>query len=113
MLKEFTKAVWVGALLFGACIAIAPSLGADEPSTRKVITKVAPIYPALAQTARLSGAVKLLAIVTPEGSVKSVRTLGGSPMFVPAAEQAVKQWKYEASTKETIEPVSLAFASAQ
>lgn len=114
MLNEFKKAVWVGALLFGAGIAIAPSLGAEEPAaTRKVLTRVAPVYPALAQTARLSGAVKLLAIVTPEGNVKGVRTLGGSPMFVPAAEQAVKQWKYAASTKETIEPVALAFSSAQ
>ena len=113
MSNEMKKVVWVGAVL-SVCLAVAPSPRAeDQASTRKVITKVAPIYPPLAQTARMSGAVKLIAVVTPEGSVKSVRTLGGSPMFVPAAEQAVRQWKYEVAKKETNEPVALSFAAGQ
>lgn len=111
---EFKKAVWVGAVVFAAILAVAPSVDAEgQAETRKVVSKVAPVYPPLALAARLSGAVKLLAIVTREGTVRSVRTLGGSPMFVPSAEQAVKQWKYEASTKETLEPVALKFVSAE
>jgi TonB family protein len=112
MLNELKKAVWVGALLFTACVGAGAPLHAEEQA-RKIITRVAPTYPALARSARLSGAVKLLAVVTPEGTVKSVRTLGGSPIFVPAAEDAVKQWRYEASKKETIEPVALTFSSAE
>ena len=112
MVNAFRKVVWAGALV-SVCLG-GPSLGAeDRPTTRKVIIKVAPIYPPLAQTARLSGAVKLLAVVTPDGSVKSVRALGGSPMFVPAAEHAVKQWKFEVAKNETTEPVAVSFSNGQ
>ena len=113
MLNELKKVIWTATVLLTACLAVGAPLRAEEATTRKVVSRVAPAYPALAKSARLSGAVKLLAVVTPEGTVKSVRTLGGSPMFVPAAEQAVKQWRYEASTKETVEPVALAFSSAE
>lgn len=111
MLNEFKKAVWVGALLFTALAAVAPSLGAeDAPARRKLITRIAPIYPPIALAARLSGAVKLLAIVTPEGSVKSIRTIGGNPVFVPTAEQAVKRWKYETAKTDTTELVVVTFS---
>ena len=114
MLIGCKKVVWIIALACSAIVAVSPSVSADgQAETRKVISRVSPVYPPLAQSARLNGAVKLLAVVAPDGTVKSVRTLGGSPMFVPSAEKAVKQWKYEASAKETIEPVALQFSSAE
>ena len=114
MLSEFKKVVWASAIVIGAIVAVSASASADAPPEgRKVVSRVAPVYPPLALSARLSGAVKLAAVVMPDGTVKSVRTLGGSPMFVPAAELAVKQWKYEASTRETTEAVALKFASVE
>ena len=109
MLNECRKAVWVGALL---CALAAPPLGAQSEAPRKVITRTTPIYPRIA-TMRLSGTVKLRAVVTPAGSVKTVQTIGGSPLFVPAAEQAVRSWKYEASKTETTEQVILIFSRAE
>lgn len=110
MLNECRKAVWVGALL---CALAAPPLGAQSAEPRKLITRTAPIYPRIALTARLSGTVKLRAVVTPAGVVKTIQAIGGSPLFVPAAEQAVRSWKYEASKTETIELVALIFSPAE
>ena len=110
MLNECRKAVWVGALL---CALAAPPLSAQSEAPRKVITRTTPIYPRIALTMQVSGTVKLRAVVTPAGTVKAVQTIGGSPLFVPAAEQAVRSWKYEASKTETTEQVILIFSRAE
>ncbi len=60
----------------------------------KLIYKVNPVYPPLALKARVQGTVILEAIIDEEGSVSSVKVLGGHVLLVDAAVQAVKQWKY-------------------
>jgi outer membrane biosynthesis protein TonB len=109
----FTKWVWAGAVLLAATVSVIPTLRAQEPApeaSRKVLRKVLPAYPSIARQWHLTATVKLIATVTRDGAVRSVKTLGGSPVFVPLAEVAVKQWKYEVSSKETIEPVVLIFS---
>jgi TonB family protein len=49
----------------------------------------------------LTGKVKLEVVVAPNGSVTSAKLAGGSPVFEQSAIQAVKQWKFEPSEKET------------
>ena len=41
------------------------------------------------------GTVRLAVIVAPNGTVKSSKPLGGHPVLVNAAMDAVKQWKFE------------------
>jgi TonB family protein len=91
--------------------AIAPrSISAQEESiARKVITRVQPVYPPIALRAHVTGTVKLMLTVTPEGTVKTVRTLGGNALLVTAAEEAVKQWKFEPSKKDSSEAVAVNF----
>ena len=91
--------------------AIAPrSISAEEESiVRKVIARVQPVYPPIALRTHVAGTVKLVLTVTPEGTVKTVRTLGGNALLVTAAEEAVKRWKFEPSKKESSEPVSVNF----
>ena len=114
MLNAFKKAVWIGALLFTAVAAVASPAGAENaPPPRKLISKVAPLYPPIALAARLSGAVKLVVVVTAQGRVKSVRTIGGSPLFVPTAEEAVRRWKYEPAKTDTTESVVLTFTPVE
>jgi TonB family protein len=48
--------------------------------------------------------------VRPNGSVKSTTVLGGSPVLVQAAIDAIQKWKFEASPNETTETVVLNFA---
>jgi TonB family protein len=104
-------AVWLSLAAFGAgAAAVLPTpVAAEETPLRKITKKVMPIYSLIAKKARLTGTVKMLALVSPNGTVKSVQILGGNPLFVAAAEDAVKQWKFEVAPKETTEPVALKF----
>lgn len=116
MLSEFRKAVWAGAMVCSVLGVVTLSLCAQEQTQdarRKVTHKVVPVYPLVARHWHLTATVKLLATVAPGGLVKDVRTLGGNPVFVPAAVQAVRQWKYEVSRKETAELVALTFTDMQ
>ena len=101
--------VWLTLAAFGAGAVFATPVTAEETALRKITKKVMPVMSLVARKARLSGTVKMLALVSPDGSVKSVHTLGGNPLFVPLAEEAVKQWKFEVAPKQTTEPVSLTF----
>jgi TonB family protein len=76
---------------------------------RKPTAKVQPKYPPLARQLKLSGKVKVEATVTPDGRVRETRTIGGSPILVNAALDAIKMWRYEASPKETLEVIELDF----
>jgi TonB family protein len=60
-----------------------------------LIAKVTPVYPPLAKQARVQGAVRLNVIIDKEGSVKNLQLVSGHPILVPAAVEAVKQWKYK------------------
>lgn len=74
-------------------------------SGRKVVHQVQPTYPAIAKQIKLVGTVKLFAEVAPDGTVKRVEPVGGSPLLLQAAESAVARWRYApgAETKETVE----------
>jgi TonB family protein len=56
---------------------------------------VAPVYPADAKQAGVSGVVIIEATIDPEGNVRDARVLRSQPMFEEAAVAAVRQWKYE------------------
>ncbi len=59
---------------------------------------VKPIYPPVAQAAKISGLVILEATISKEGDVENVKILRGIPMLNQAATDAVRQWKYTPST---------------
>ncbi len=94
-------------------VALRPGIAAQDEAKRKVTTKVQPVYPSFAKGLKLSGTVKLTAVVTPDGKVKSTRVMGGNAILANAAEDAVKQWKYETSPKESSELVEIYFATPQ
>ena len=59
-----------------------------------LIRRVQPVYPPLARTARIQGAVILAAVISKAGTIENLRALSGPPMLVPAAIDAVSQWLY-------------------
>lgn len=61
----------------------------------KMLRQVKPIYPPLAKQARISGEVRLEAVISREGTVESLQVLSGHPLLVPAALGAVRQWLYQ------------------
>ena len=55
---------------------------------------VAPTYPPVAQSARVSGVVILEAVIGPDGRVADVTVLRSVPLLDDAAITAVRQWEY-------------------
>jgi protein TonB len=58
------------------------------------IADVAPLYPAIARAARVSGIVILEAVIDARGRVESVRVLRSIPTLDQAAVDAVRQWRF-------------------
>ena len=59
------------------------------------IEYVAPIYPEIARLARKEGIVILEALIDTKGHVINLRVLRSEPLLDQAAQDAVRQWKYE------------------
>lgn len=60
-----------------------------------LVHQVKPQYPTAARLARIEGRVMLQAIIARDGTVENLRVISGHPMLVPAAIDAVKQWRYK------------------
>jgi TonB family protein len=60
----------------------------------KLILRVNPEYPKIAALTHTSGTVTLEAIISEEGNVTKLTVLGGHPLLVEAAREAVLKWKY-------------------
>lgn len=74
-----------------------PVIRAFRPSTLlegSLIRRVQPVYPPLARTARIQGPVVLYATISKAGTIDNLRLMTGHPMLVPAAIDAVSQWRY-------------------
>ncbi len=89
-------------------VAFAQSSGSAN-SDRKVSSRISPNYPDLAKKMHIHGVVRVEAVVRPNGTVKTTRVLGGNPVLVDAAVDAVGKWKFEPTQGETTEIVQLSF----
>ena len=59
-----------------------------------IVSKIAPIYPQLAKSARVSGVVHLAVIIAKDGTMQEIHSLGGPALLIQAAMDAVRQWVY-------------------
>jgi periplasmic protein TonB len=59
------------------------------------ISQPKPTYPPIARSARIAGSVVLAATISKNGAIENLRVVNGHPMLVPAAMDAVKQWRYK------------------
>jgi protein TonB len=53
-----------------------------------------PAYPPLARQIRVSGLVRLEAVIATDGSIRRIRLVQGHPSLVQATIDAVRQWRY-------------------
>jgi TonB family protein len=74
---------------------------AQEELTRKVKNKVPPVYPDIARRMSITGTVRVAVVVTPSGTLKSTKVVGGHPLLVNAAMDALKRWKFEPAAEES------------
>lgn len=71
-------------------VSVSPEVAQDL-----LTNKVMPTYPNLARQAHVQGMVVLDVDISKEGAIESLRTVSGHPMLIPAAIDAVKQWRYK------------------
>jgi len=71
-----------------------------EEMAALVLIKVPPEYPEAAKKAHIQGQVVLRAIIGKDGDVEKLQIISGHPQLVPAAIDAVKQWKYRPYLQE-------------
>ena len=75
-----------------------------------LVRKVQPVYPAVMQSARVSGQVQLDAIIHADGTIGDVTVLRSTNgVFAQSAIDAVKQWKYTPIGFEAIVTVTVNF----
>ena len=79
---------------------VAERAGIDPPISLKPVHEVPPVYPPLAKQSRVEGVVRLKVTVAPNGGVAAVAAESGHPLLIPAAVEAVKQWRYLAADRE-------------
>jgi TonB family protein len=102
----------VALFVLSAIVALAPSHAPAQEasaSARKIAIRVVPQYPALARSMKIEGVVRADVLVAPNGKVTSVEVKGGHPLLAQAAQDALRQWKWEAASHETHESVELRF----
>jgi TonB family protein len=101
--------VMVAVTLSWVFLALRSAAQEQAHAARSVVYKVAPVYPEIAKRNSVKGVVKLEVVVSPNGSVKSAKVLGGSPLLIESACEATRKWKFAPAPEETTEVVRLEF----
>lgn len=104
--KRVLAAAVLGVLLGG--LVSAQQVSVDD-SKRKVKSKVNPVYSDLARRMNLAGKVKVEVTIAPDGHVKSARPVGGHPVLVQSCLDAVKDWRFEPASEESLQIIEFDF----
>ena len=102
-------AIVIGAII----IRPLPLRAQQEEITRKVKSRVQPIYPDIARRMNIAGIVKVQVVVAPNGNVKSTKLVGGHPLLANAAMDALKKWRFESGSEDTTGVVEFKFETPQ
>jgi TonB family protein len=108
--KKFVLLTTAASVLFGT--ASFGQSGSTDEGKRKVKVRVSPQYPELARRMNVAGKVKMEVTITPDGKVKSIRTIGGHPLLVQACQDALKDWKFLPASEESTQIVEFDFHGA-
>jgi TonB family protein len=91
-------------------LAVALALPALAADARPIKTRVAPIYPEIAKRMKIEGTVRIEAIVDADGKVSDVKTVSGHRALAPAAEDAVRKWRFVPAPDQSTVTVDIVFA---
>lgn len=67
-------------------------VGTIEPAM--LIHRVEPVYPPLGRQIRREGRVELQALISTDGTIRSLEVISGDPLFIRSALDAVREWRY-------------------
>ena len=104
---KFAATAIVAVLLAGA--SAFSQTGSTDETKRKVKSRTTPVYPELARRMNVTGKVKIEVLIAPDGRVKTTRVVGGHPLLVQTCQDALKEWKFMASSEETTQIVEFEF----
>lgn len=113
LLRKWTATGLLAALtiLAGAAVLHPSYAFAQEELSRKVKLRVAPTYPDLARRMNITGVVKVAVVVSPNGTLKSTKIVGGHPVLAAAALDALRKWKFETAPEDSAGLVEFKFES--
>ena len=114
MAKGWATAIMGMTLLLGAGTALVPRASAQQDESaetvkRKIRTRAVPEYPALAKELKVAGKVKIEATIAADGHVTATKAVGGSPLLINSAIEALKKWRFEPAAKESTEVIEFDF----
>jgi TonB family protein len=113
--RHWAIGLWLGLVaVMAGCVIVCPVAAVAQDSkieelTRKAKTRVSPVYPELARRMSITGTVRLAVVVAPNGQVKTAKPIGGHPILVNAAVDAMKQWRFESAPVESSGVVEFKF----
>jgi len=112
MKRNLGRIGWVVAFLLGGTltprVSHAQNVSADG-GARKVRSRVVPAYPDIARNAHITGKVRIEATIAADGHVIGTKVVGGSPVLVNAASEALSKWRFEPGPSDTTEIVEFQF----
>ncbi len=73
----------------------APLRVSNGVQAAKLLQQPKPLYPPLAKAARISGLVRLQAVIGRDGTIRNLQLVTGPPLLVKAAFEAVSRWTYK------------------
>ena len=73
----------------------APLSGGGTVKAPRLVSLVEPVYPPLLRRAKVEGDVVIRAVIDTQGNVVDAHAVSGNDLLVPAAMDALRQWKYE------------------
>ena len=95
--------VCISALVLSANAALAGD------SHRAIVTRVPPVYPELAHRMHVGGKVVLLVEIQPDGSVSDTKVESGHALLAPAAQDAVRKWKFAPNSSASESEIEINF----
>ena len=81
----------------------------EDQAERKVVRIEQPVYPVIAAKMALHGTVRVKVWISADGRVRKLECVGGHPVLADSALKAVKQWKFETSSRESVQVVVVEF----
>jgi TonB family protein len=101
------------AIVSGAGSVVVRAQDSENEIVRRAKSKVQPAYPELARKMNITGIVKVQVTVSPNGTVKDAKVIGGHPVLASAALEAVKKWRFEPAAVESTGVVDFKFEPHQ
>lgn len=89
---------WLMVALLAAALCQA---AAGAELERKVVNRVKPAYPELARQMNVTGTVKIEVVIAANGTVRTLKPLGGHPLLIQSASEALRKWRYAPGPETT------------